>query len=118
MERKMAPKILTFGTPQPAALHLIFAPGKAHLLNIGEKKLMNSGGYPQASQITNRLTVSRRDSPQTDPDGLASIRNLPFALPKILTLVALDRCHWNSGAFIFQAFAVSEYQLAPEKPHL
>jgi hypothetical protein len=58
MERKMAPKILTFGSHRAAALRLIFAPGKAHLLNISEKKLMNSGGYPQAWQTTNRLTVS------------------------------------------------------------
>jgi hypothetical protein len=58
MERKMAPKILTFAPHRLAALRLIFSPGKAHLLNIGEKKLMNSGGYPQASPTTNRLTVS------------------------------------------------------------
>jgi hypothetical protein len=114
----MLPKNLTFVDPSSRPPPPFFCPEKAHLLNISKKKLMNSEGYPQARWAEIRTNASRKISPQWLTDLLAATRPPTECLPKILTLICLNQPRKNFSTFDFQAFAVSECQLAPEKAHL
>ncbi|WP_321883376.1 hypothetical protein [Paraburkholderia bannensis] len=79
---------------------------------------MNSVGYPQASRLSKRLQASRKVSPSQVSTAMRSIQDHPKTIPKILTFTGRNGYRQNSSTVIFQAFGVSEYQLAPEKPHL
>ncbi|WP_156966182.1 hypothetical protein [Paraburkholderia bannensis] len=79
---------------------------------------MNSGGYPQASRLGKPRQASRKGSPLQASTAMRGIQDHPEPIPKILTFTGRNGYQQNSSSVIFQAFGVSEYQLAPEKPHL
>ena len=118
MGSTMLPKNLTFVASSSLPPHPFFPPEKAHLLNLSKKKLMNSEGYPQARWAEIRTSASRKISPQWLADLLAATRHATKCPPKILTLICPNQRRKNFSTFDFQAFAVSECQLAPEKAHL
>ncbi|WP_322095366.1 hypothetical protein [Paraburkholderia bannensis] len=79
---------------------------------------MNSVGYPQAPRLGKPLQAPRKGSPSQLSTAMRGIQEHQKPIPKVLTFFRRNDYRQNSSTVIFQAFGVSEYQLAPEKPHL